>query len=166
MSRRLAQLSSELAATRGEAVGPPVAMAPAAGEEWWSEHTRVAERRPLVLVTDAAPPGVPLVTDAPPVPTPGRHAARRSRQVVASSVPETLQGRVALGPTQLAVVAVLVALGLAVTTWWVVRGDPDEIVTPVRPEHNLRVSWWRCPAPAPSPHRPRHPPGLRVMRVR
>jgi len=108
-------------------------MAPAAGEEWWSEHTRVAERRPLVLVTDAAPPGVPLVTDAPPVPTPGRHAARRSRQVVASAVPETLRGRVALGPTQLAVVAVLVALGLAVTTWWVVRGDPDEIVTPGPP---------------------------------
>jgi competence protein ComEA len=48
---------------------------------------------------------------APPVPVPGRHAA----------------GRVALGPAQLAVVSVLVAVGLAVTCWWVVRGDPAAV---------------------------------------
>ena len=40
-------------------------------------------------------------------------------------LPATLQGRVLLGPAQLAVVAVLVAVGLAVTAWWVVLSDPD-----------------------------------------
>jgi competence protein ComEA len=39
---------------------------------------------------------------------------------------------VALGPAQLSVVAVLVALGLAVTAWWVVRSDPTP-VAPVAP---------------------------------
>lgn len=38
-------------------------------------------------------------------------------------MPPTLRGRVLLGPAQVAVVAVLVALGLAVTAWWVVRSD-------------------------------------------
>jgi len=47
-------------------------------------------------------------------------------------VPEPLRGRVALGPAQLAVVAVLVAVGLAVTAWWVVRSDPSP-VAPVAP---------------------------------
>jgi competence protein ComEA len=40
-------------------------------------------------------------------------------------MPPTLSGRVLLGPAQLAVVAVLVALGLAVTAWWVVRSDAE-----------------------------------------
>ena len=56
------------------------------------------------------------------MPVPGRHAARR-RQPGAGLLPATLRGRVLLGPAQLAVVAVLVALGLAVTAWWVVRSD-------------------------------------------
>lgn len=50
------------------------------------------------------------------MPVPGRHASRRPR--------------FALGPAQLAVVAVLVAAGLAVTCWWVVRGDPQRIEAP------------------------------------
>ena len=50
------------------------------------------------------------------MPVPGRHASRRPR--------------FALGPPQLAVVAVLVAIGLAVTCWWVVRGDPEQIEAP------------------------------------
>jgi competence protein ComEA len=50
--------------------------------------------------------------------------------VLADCLPSSLRGRVALGPAQVAVVAVLVALGLAVTCWWVVRGDP-EVVTPL-----------------------------------
>jgi competence protein ComEA len=50
--------------------------------------------------------------------------------VLADCLPSSLRGRVVLGPAQVAVVAVLVALGLAVTCWWVVRGDP-EVVTPL-----------------------------------
>jgi competence protein ComEA len=64
------------------------------------------------------------------VPTPGRHAARRR---AASLLPEAMRGRVALGPTQLVVVAVLVAVGLAVTGWWVVRGDSERLEAPSAP---------------------------------
>jgi len=69
--------------------------------------------------------------DPPPVPVPGRHAARRrgaalawSRERVSAVVPETLRGRVGLGAWHLTVLALLVAGGLAVTCWWVMRGDP------------------------------------------
>ncbi|MBC9735583.1 ComEA family DNA-binding protein, partial [Nocardioides sp. zg-578] len=78
-------------------------------------------------------PPVPPAPGPPPVPVPGRHAARRRVSLapsVADAVPETLRGRAALGSVQLTVVAVVVALGLAVTCWWVVRGDPG---TPVAP---------------------------------
>jgi competence protein ComEA len=49
---------------------------------------------------------------------------------VLTVLPATLRGRVALGPAQLAVVALLVALGLGVTSWWVVRGDADRLEAP------------------------------------
>jgi len=44
-----------------------------------------------------------------------------------------MRGRVALGPTQLVIVAVLVAVGVAVTGWWVVRGDSERIEAPSAP---------------------------------
>jgi competence protein ComEA len=64
------------------------------------------------------------------VPVPGRHASRRGGRLVEAAVPETLRGRVALGPPQLTVLALLIALGLAVTCWWVVRGSPSAIPAP------------------------------------
>lgn len=72
------------------------------------EHQEAVSRRLALLSAELGhePP--------PPVPLPGRHAA----------------GRVALGPAQLAVVAVLVAAGLAITCWWVVRGDAEQIEAP------------------------------------
>jgi competence protein ComEA len=94
VSRRLALLSAELAATRPSGGAPP-----------------------------AAPPAP---EPAPAVPVPGRHAARRRRDP-GSVLPETLRGRVLLGPAQLAVVALLVAVGLAVTAWWVVTSDPAPV---------------------------------------
>jgi competence protein ComEA len=109
VSRRLALLSAELAATRPEPDG------------WPSEHTRV---RPLRVVDDEQDA---LVGPPPVVPTPGRHASRRA---FAGAVPETLRGRFALGPAHVAVVAVVVAVGLAVTCWWVLRGDPDSLEAP------------------------------------
>lgn len=58
------------------------------------------------------------------MPVPGRHARRRPG---AGWLPETLRGRLALSGAQVGVVAVLVAVGLAVTTWWVLRGDADPV---------------------------------------
>jgi len=128
VSRRLALLSAELTGVRPP---PPTAGPPPEGD-WWDEHTRLAApRRPPSGQPDGPAPPAPLVppprpsADHPPaVPVPGRHAARRGR-AGDGLLPSTLRGRVLLGPAQLAVVAVLVALGLAVTAWWVVRSDAE-----------------------------------------
>ncbi|GEP37836.1 hypothetical protein NPS01_14990 [Nocardioides psychrotolerans] len=153
VARRLEQLRAELAATRGGQEGAsPEALAvvePAAGGEWWDGHTRVAgARRPLVVVPPfKAPHEEPrrsetaeTAAEPPWVPVPGRHAARRRRPGLADALPDTLRGRVGLGVAQVAVLAVLVAIGLALTTWWVVRGDPEvapttaPVVTPAGAE--------------------------------
>ncbi len=124
----------ELAGTRGGQVPAPVdapaAVEPAAGGEWWEGHTRVAaSRRPLVAVPplEVPPAGPPALgaDEVPLVPVPGRHAARRPRLPLAAALPDTLRGRVGLGAGQVAVLAVLVAVGLALTSWWVLRGDPE-----------------------------------------
>ncbi|GAA1968407.1 hypothetical protein GCM10009798_31150 [Nocardioides panacihumi] len=111
VARRLDLLRAEL--------DPDVASA-VEDEQWW-------ETAPLLEV----PP--PVVGDPGPplVPVPGRHAARRRaspqsllRQRVAAAVPEALHGGGGVGPWHLTVVALLVAAALAVTCWWVLRGDP------------------------------------------
>jgi competence protein ComEA len=93
------------------------------------EHQEAVSRRLALLsaelAVDGHPPAPP--SDPPPVPVPGRHAARPA---LAGALPPTLRGRVNLGPAQLAVVAVLVAVGLAVTCWWVVRGDAERLEAP------------------------------------
>jgi competence protein ComEA len=121
VSRRLALLSAELAAVRPGPVlgGEDDVLAP--GPPAWRPAPEVPHGR------------APDVAEAPAVPVPGRHASRRVGRVVADAIPETLRGRVLLGPGQIAVVAVLVALGLAVTCWWVVRSDSGEVVAPVAP---------------------------------
>ena len=111
MSRRLALLGAELASVRqAPADEPDPEEAP-----WWDEHTRIAAPR--------AGPSTPPPAGPPSVPVPGRHARRRA----SSWVPETLRGRVLLGPAQLAVVAIVVAVGLAVTAWWLVRAEPEPV---------------------------------------
>ena len=67
---------------------------------------------------------------------PGRHAARRRvsptsalRERASAVVPERLRGGGGVGPWHLTVLALLVAAALAVTCWWLLRGDPK--VTPV-----------------------------------
>ena len=106
------------------------------------EHQEAVHRRLALLSEELGrvraaeledePPtlGEPEFGPAPMVPTPGRHAARRVGRVVLTAVPETLRGRVALGQAQLAVVAVLVAVGLGLTCWWIVRGDPELVAAP------------------------------------
>lgn len=116
VARRLELLRAEL-----DADGAP----PAEEEPWW-------EAAPVLELV----PPVPDDPDPPPVPLPGRHADRRRLSPAswlgdraAGLVPETLRGRVGLGPWHLTVLALLVAAGLALTSWWVMRGDPE--VTPV-----------------------------------
>jgi competence protein ComEA len=111
LSRRLAQLGDELSAHPG-GVRPARPQLPATdltSAPWWDDHTRpAAPRRP-----PAPPTPVPraLPAGAPRAAPPGRHAAPRQR------------GPGGLGPAQLAAVAVVVAVGLTVTCWWLVRGS-------------------------------------------
>lgn len=116
VARRLDLLRAEL---DGERV-------PAPDEGPWWETAPVLELVPAAADERAAPA----------VPLPGRHAARRRIPRTAwlgehtrAVIPETLRGRVGVGPWHLTVLALLVAAGLAVTAWWVVRSQPT--VAPV-----------------------------------
>lgn len=117
VSRRLALLSEQLAASRDD-----VPDRPGPGADWWRDHTRVSATGPA---PEPLPdqPHQPAAVAPSVVPVPGRHAARR-RLTPADLLPDTLRGRLRLGPGQVAVVAVLVAVALAVTCWVVVRDDP------------------------------------------
>lgn len=85
---------------------------------------------------EPAQPGAP--GEAPELPEPGRHASRRAAarpravvgRTVAEVVPSPLRGSVALGGAQLAVVAVVVAVGLCLTAWWVLRADARAVEAP------------------------------------
>ena len=114
LSRRLARLGDDLSADR---LGHPGGVRSARPEPppatdlttapWWDDHTRpAAPRRP------SAPR--PLPGRAARGPARGRHALRGSRSPAG------------LGSAQLAVVAVVVAIGLAVTCWWLVRGSAHD----------------------------------------
>lgn len=152
VARRLALLSAELAGVRPaadepvpeppeppeppaphEEVWPPGPVAPAPPEPAYAmppSHTRV-RLPPRPQIAEQSDEAAREPAQPPPVRRPGRHASRRPGRSLAGAVPDTLQGRVALGPPQLALVAVLVALGLAVTAWWVVRSEPRQVAAPV-----------------------------------
>lgn len=148
VSRRLAQLSAELAGVRPDLEIPTRARPPRPDPEPEvpPTHTRVSAARAPARAPDRAVPAPPapagwqepeqppVEPDPPPVLPPGRHAARRFGRSVADAVPDTVRGRFVLGWAQLALVAVLVAVSLAVTTWWVVRGDPEPVPAPVAAE--------------------------------
>ncbi len=110
LSRRLAQLGDELSSVRSARPEPPPAT-DLTTAPWWDEHTRPAAPRRPPAPSSPVPRPVPT-----PLPRslPGRHALRRSR------------GPAGLGAVQLAVVAVVVAVGLAVTCWWLVRGSAHD----------------------------------------
>lgn len=120
VSRRLALLSAELATVRP----------PADADDWAAGHTRI--RVPPAASSPTRDRAEPEPVElAPLVPRPGRHASRRPGRALAGVLPESVRGRVALGPTQVTIVAVLVALGLAATCWWVVRADSSGVAAPV-----------------------------------
>jgi len=133
VARRLELLTSELAAVRGDAGSGPggVAVTRPRGADSWSPQGHTHIRAVPDLETDAVDDDL-----SPPTPRvarlPGRHASRRvSGRAWAGWVPDQLRGRVALGPAQLAVVAVVAAAGLAVTCVWLVRSAGHEVTAPV-----------------------------------
>lgn len=124
VARRLELLSAELA---GE---PPPDVAP-------DLHTHLRPGRlslpgpvPEVPVEEAAPPVTDVpVTDVPvtEVPRPGRHAARRRGPRLPAGLPSAWPAQVALGPGPVAVLAVVVALGLAGCCWWLLRSGAEPV---------------------------------------
>lgn len=149
VSRRLALLTDELAASRGEPERPVGPRDAGDAGEWWAGYTRPAGRPALSVVPDPAPQPV---SPPAPLPVPGRHAARRER---VSRWPQFalpaglgLPGR-PFGAGHVAVVALLVAAALAVTTWQVVRDDagPATVTVPP-PQLGQPVSESGAPAPA------------------
>ena len=61
------------------------------------------------------------------IPTPGRHASRRRQASTGGPAPGSVLARMSLGAAQLSVLAVALALGLAVTGWWLLRSTPSEV---------------------------------------
>ncbi len=108
VTRRLAQLT-DLAVDTAPETTPE-----AGGGEWWEAATRVRPVTPAPA-RSAAPNTSPAGPEPSSFPLPGRHAALRPGAGLAARVPLT--------PAHLTVVALLVAVGLAVTAWWVVRSD-------------------------------------------
>ncbi len=133
VARRLELLSTELAAVRERGSVPDTRVRPAAS---WSPHGHTHIRAvPDLEGDDLDDPGDERpAARAPAAPTtvrmPGRHASRRAPGSWSVSLPEAVRGRVALGAGQLAVVAVIAVVGLALTCWWLVRGSAHEVAAP------------------------------------
>lgn len=114
-ARRLAMLAADLGAEDVTRVVPsrravPLEEPPPPGCE-------------LPVLVPQSPPAQPSDPGGPPsLPRPGRHAARRPQRAGVS-----LPG---LGSAHLAVVAVLVAAGIALTAWWVVRDQAEPAAAP------------------------------------
>lgn len=128
VSRRLALLGAELAAARSADQGIDDS-----GDGFTPDtHTRIRPGRfpePRRPEPPPAPPEPPR-GEGSPVPVPGRHAARR----VAVGDRTSLARRLALGPAQLTVVALVVAAGLALTCWWLLRSGPGGLEPVPAPE--------------------------------
>jgi competence protein ComEA len=139
VARRLELLTTELAAVRGRGPEPDIRVRPAGS---WSPpgHTHIRavpdleadEADPVVAVDgDEATRASQPVGPAPPTARmPGRHASRRTPVSWSLGVTDAVRGRVALGAGQVAVVAVLAVVGLALTCWWLVRSAGHEVVAP------------------------------------
>lgn len=96
------------------------------------------------------PDDLPPLVATPLLLAPGRHAARRAGPALRDVVPAPLRGTVALGSAHVAVVAVLVALGLALTCWWVLRGRPAVVPAPTLSEQGAAPVAGLVSAPAAS----------------
>jgi len=117
-ARRLALLAADLGAADPE---PGVEPWPPAHDD----YTRVVPSRRVVPPAPEPDPVPAEAPDPPALPRPGRHAARRRLQLAALRLP-------GLGAPQLTVLAVVVAAGIAVTAWWVVRDQSEPVPAAVQ----------------------------------
>ena len=124
VSRRLATLSAELAAVRGD---PPVA----------HRHTQVRNLYAAVPSDAGAEPDMPQ-SPASRIPTPGRHASRRLVGSVSARLPVT--------GAHVAVIAVVIALAVGVAAWLAVRSDPEPVAT-LQPVSEPLATPSMSPAP-------------------
>jgi competence protein ComEA len=133
VSRRLELLATDLAAVRER--GPDADTSAAS----WSRHghtrTRVApDLGDAVDTSDSADTAADDAFLSRPAPSsarmPGRHASRRGPGYWSWAVADAVRGRVSLGAGQVAVVAVVAVIGLALTCWWLVRSAGHEVVAP------------------------------------
>ncbi|MCW2755587.1 MAG: comEA [Marmoricola sp.] len=101
---------------------------------------RAAQQRLALLGEELARAGLaPPELPQPAVPPdPGRHSRRRAgswsarwAEALQGRLPDTLQGRVQLATTHLALLAVAVGIALAVTAWFTLRSAPDAVRVPV-----------------------------------
>jgi len=130
VARRLELLTTELAAVRERGVVADTRVRPAAS---WSPtgHTHIR----AVPDLDVDPPSEGELVEAgmgrapTTVRMPGRHASRRTTGW-SSGFTDAVRARISLGPGQVAVVAVLAVVGLALTCWWLVRSGGHEVVAP------------------------------------
>lgn len=132
VARRLELLTTELATVREHDPSPDTWVRPATA---WSPDAHTHIRAVPDLDDGGDDDDVdPAHVSTAPVPTgvrlPGRHASRRTFERWSGLVPDGLRGRVALGPGQVTVVAVLAVVGLALTCWWLVRSGAHEVVAP------------------------------------
>lgn len=110
VSRRLATLSAELAAVRGD---PPLA----------HRHTQVRGLS-AAAPADAPPaPGPGAAGGVPVVPVPGRHSSRGP----IGGLTGTLSSRVHLTGAHVAVISILIAVAIGVAAWLSVRSDPEPV---------------------------------------
>jgi competence protein ComEA len=143
-ARRLALIAADLGASSPTAIAP---VDTDTAEAWWADHTRVAADRPAADRADVSS-GAPARPLPPPLPQPGRHAARRPLRLPVPRISDVVRDRLpGLGPAHVAVVAVLVAVGLAITTWWVARDRPEQ-VAPVSAEPVAPLVGGGSSAPA------------------
>ncbi len=121
VSRRLATLSAELAAVRGD---PPVVhrhtqirnLYAEAPPGFGSEPTHVPGRPATNMAASGT--AAPTIT-GPVVPMPGRHASRR--------LFSGLSARLPLTGAHVAVIAVVIALAVGVAAWVALRSDPEPV---------------------------------------
>lgn len=113
----------------------PAEAGPEPEDAWWADHTRIAAL-PLPVPEPVQEPvrepssPAPVIPSAV-IPSPGRHAARQGLLPTPRSLRDALPS---LAPAHVAVVALVVALGLGLTAWSVVRADPGPAVVPVAGE--------------------------------